>query len=53
MMMLLVRIEEEWKYVLEDSGGRCVMTHGTILMLQSYANNLAMELLVSQAFVQV
>ena len=42
-MVSLVEMREEWRFVWEDSGEQCVMTHGTILMLQWCADSLDSE----------
>ena len=40
-------MKEEWRYVLEDSGEQCVMTHGTIVMLKLFVGNLDLDQQVS------
>ena len=43
-------MREEWRFVSEDSGGQCVMTHGITMMLKLCAGNLVLEQQVSCMF---
>ena len=40
----MISMKEELRYILEDSGEQCVMTHGTIVMLKLFVDNLDLEL---------
>ena len=40
-------MKEEWRYVLEDSGEQCVMTHGTIVTLKLFVGKLDLDQQVS------
>ena len=43
MAVELIQMKEELKFALEDNGGQCVMTRGTIVMLQLFAGNSDLE----------
>ena len=38
-----MEMREEWRFALQGSGEQCVMTHGTIMMLQWCADSLGLE----------
>ena len=39
----MTQMREELKFALQDSGGQCVMTCGTILMLRLFVGNSDLE----------
>ena len=43
MVMKLMEMKAEWKYVLEGAGGQYVMICGTIMMQKWFASNLVLE----------
>ena len=45
--MVIEGRKEEWSYVSMDDGAQYVMTHGTIMMLKWFADNLAMGEMVN------